>query len=158
MQSADTLGGWKNHYRRMRRWEERSLRLLKDLPASDFHEAIDMALAYFLWSHSLREWLINDSKIAVRELDGALAKYPVWKLCRDVANRTRHFELTKGPTDKDWSAFREYDPFSIVLEGKETHIACFYFDGKRYRITDAVLQSANMWADIVKQFGLSASA
>lgn len=150
MKSADTAGGWTNHYRRMRRWEERSLRELRSLPDTNFHDAIDMALAYFLWSHSLREWLINDQIVGAVALDAELAKHDIWKLCRDVANRTRHFDLTRNPTDKHWSAHREYDPFSVQIEGVERHTANFFFNGRKLSIGDAVRQSAAMWNDVLQ--------
>ena len=146
--SADTNGGWKNHYKRMRRWEVRSLGALNDLPASKFSDAVDFSLAYFLWCHSLRDWLKNDNVFTEEALQAELAKYEVWPLCRDIANRVRHLELRDKPTDKDWSAYREYDPFAPVIEGHERHIANIMFNGKKWRISDAIKAASDMWEEI----------
>jgi hypothetical protein len=147
--SADTSGGWINHYRRMRRWEDRSLKALRELPSVEFHDAIDFSLAYFLWAHSLREWLFNDGVFTQDVLDNELSKFKIWKLCRDVANRTRHLDLKRNPTDKDWSAYREYDHFSQMLEGRERHIANILFDGEKLPITEVIRQTSAMWEKIL---------
>lgn len=146
--SADTSGGWTNHYRRMRRWEVRSLKALNDLPSADFHDAVDFSLAYFVWCHSLREWLLNDKVFSQSALDAELAKYEVWPLCRDIANRTRHLELNRNPTDKDWSAYREYDPFAPTIEGRERHISNIMFNGRKWRTSDAITAATAMWEKI----------
>lgn len=148
-QSADTNDGWHNHYRRVRRWEKRSLDALRNLPESDFHEAIDFSLAYFLWCHSLAEWLHEDGAIDKAELSKKLNSYPVWPLCRDIANRVRHFDLRNKPTDKDWSAFREYLPFDSQIAGKERHVANIMFDGRKWRITEAISEASKMWDEII---------
>lgn len=116
-----------------------------------------MSLAYFLWCHSLREWLINDNAIDTSSLDAELANYPIWRLCRDVANRTRHLDLTHRPTDKDWSAYREYEPFSVQIDGRERHVANFRFDGRKVRVGEAILEASSMWADIIQRSGVSQS-
>ena len=147
--SADANGGWKNHYLRVKRWENRSLETLNNLPYTDFQDALDFSLAYFLWSHSLREWLINDEVIDRDKLDCELAKHDVWKLCRDIANRTRHFDLKMNPKDKDWTVYREYDPFAPVIEGRKRDIANLMFDGKKLPISSAIRNVADMWESII---------
>lgn len=148
--SADTIGGWKNHYDRMRRWEARSLGALKDLPRSSFHDAIDFTLAYFLWSHSFLEWLHESGEAEKAELSKKLKQYRVWPLCRDIANRVRHFDLRHNPTDKNWSAYREYLPFESQITGEERHVANVIFDGRKWDLSDAILESAKMWKEVVR--------
>jgi hypothetical protein len=152
--SADAHGGWKNHYRRMLRWKKRSIMALSNLPISDFDDAHDLALAYFVWCHSLRDWLTNDNAIEKDSLNRELSGYPIWQLTRDVANRTRHFEMNQHPRDSEWSTYRAYDPFSIQIEGRERHVALLMFDGRRWEIKDAIVQSADMWAVILASHNL----
>ncbi|MDP2697412.1 hypothetical protein [Thalassospira sp.] len=149
-QSADTNGGWKNHYQRMRRWEARSLLALRNLPESDFKDAIDFSLAYFVWCHSLFEWLHEDGAIDKLKLSEKLNSYQVWPLCRDIANRVRHFDLRRKPTDKDWSAYREYLPFEYQIAGKEKHVANIMFDGRKWRIDEAISEASRMWEEIAR--------
>lgn len=153
-QSADTNGGWKNHYLRMRRWEVRSLLTLRNLPESDFQDAIDFSLAYFLWSYSLFEWLHEDGAIDKLKLSEKLNGYTVWPLCRDIANRVRHFDLRHKPMDKNWSAYREYLPFESQIAGKEKHEANIMFDGRKWRITEAIFEASKMWEEIVLEMNI----
>ncbi|MGV2017192.1 hypothetical protein [Agrobacterium sp. 22-223-1] len=148
-QSADTNGGWRNHYQRMQRWEKRSLDALRNLPESDFHDAIDFSLTYFVWCHSLAEWLHEDGALDKAILFEKLTRYPVWPLCRDIANRVRHFELRHRPTDKDWSAYREYQPFESQVTGKERHVANIMFHGRKWCIIEAISDASKMWDEII---------
>jgi len=149
--SADTVSGWHNHYKRMNRWKIRSLETLNDLPRTNFQDAFDFTLAYFLWSHSFVEWLCEGGIITKKELFNELKNYEVWPLCRDVANRTRHFELKNKPTDKYWTAYRENDFFAYAVEGKERHIVNIMFDGKKWRATDAIQESDKMWKQVLEK-------
>lgn len=148
MISADRVGGWKNHYARMIRWQERACSALDDLPNTDFHDALDTALAYFVWCHSLRDWLIKDSALNQNDIDNQLAKHITWKIVRDLANRSKHLKITQNPLDSEWSVSREYDPFAITLEGKERHHMNLYFDGDKYRLRDIIKRSGNMWQQV----------
>jgi hypothetical protein len=155
--SADTTGGWQNHYQRMLRWETRSIQALEDLPRTSFHDAIDYSLAYFLWSHSLYEWLHESGAISKAALNRTLESYEIWPLCRDVANRVRHFDLNRSPTDRDWALLREYLPFETQLEDREKHSANLFFNGKKYRVTNAIRASSKMWLDVISSLNTAQS-
>ncbi|OSQ28481.1 hypothetical protein TH468_18170 [Thalassospira sp. MCCC 1A03138] len=133
----------------MLRWQRRAIDAGKDLPRTDFNDTLDIALAYFIWSHSLRDWIIKDGAITSAEIDNNLSRYPVWQIVRDVANRSKHLKLTQNPKDADWFVRREYDSFSIVLEGRERHHINLFFDGKKHRLTDVILESSEMWKEIL---------
>jgi hypothetical protein len=147
--SADTNGGWRNHYSRMQRWEKRSLAALRNLPEADFQDAIDFSLAYFLWCHSLFEWLHEDGAMDKSELSHQLDGYVVWPLCRDVANRVRHFDLRHRPTDKDWAVYREYLPFESHVSEKEIHAANLVFDGRKWLLAETISEASKMWKEIL---------
>ncbi|CAD5277249.1 conserved hypothetical protein [Bosea sp. 62] len=151
---ADRVGGWSNHFRRTKRWEERAVHALTNLPATEFNTALDYALAYFIWSHSLREWLIGDGIFLKDELDLALRRYPEWRIVRDLANRSKHLILTQNPTDGDWVVFREYDHFAPQVEGRERHHLNLYFDGKKYLLLDVISSTRSMWEKILSDKGL----
>lgn len=153
-QGADRAGGWKTHFERTKRWEQRALKALTDLPSVDFHEALDFALAYFVWCHSLRDWLIKDGAISKNELDDSLKQHPEWKIVRDLANRSRHLVLTQSPTDGEWAVFREYEPFALQVEGRERHHLNLLFDGEKHRVSDLVSRSSRMWDDVLFRGGL----
>ena len=149
MQGADRVGGWVNHFKRTKRWEERAAGALSNLPVTDFHDALDYSLAYFVWCHSLREWLIKDGATTQGKIDRVLMVYPEWKIIRDLANRSRHLILTQKPTDADWSVFREYDPFAPAIEGRERHHVNLFFGGRKYRLLNLVRDAGSMWEQVL---------
>lgn len=157
--SADGNGGWKNHHDRMKRWSERVLPLCIERQGSPVNgqAVVDFALAFFLWAHSLREWLIEDGASLKDDLDRALASETLWSTCRDLANRTRHFELRQRPVDKDWTVFREYDPYFELIEGVGTSHWWLEHDGKKSRLDQLVVETVAMWSLVLKELGLDPS-
>lgn len=83
------------------------------------------------------------------ELSQRLESYAVWPLCRDVANRVRHFDLRHRPKDKDWAAYREYLPFESHIAGKEKHAANLMFDGRKWLVAEAISEASKMWKEIL---------
>lgn len=154
MRSADNAAGWLSHYRRTLRWAERAEQLLEALPETDFHDALDFTLAYFVWCHSLRDWLIKTGALDENTINAELKKYPEWKRVRDLGNRQRHPVLTQNPTDADWAMAREYDVFSPVLEGRERHHLNLYFDGEKLLVLPLLRKSRSMWQSILEEKGL----
>jgi hypothetical protein len=112
MTSADRAGGWNNQFRRMQRWQDRAKLALADLPNTQFHDALDVALAYFVWCHSMRDWLIKDNAMTRNEVDSQLSNHATWKIVRDLANRSKHLKITCNPADAEWAVSREYDHFA----------------------------------------------
>ncbi len=149
MLSADRQGGWLNHFKRTKRWEARATAALADLPNTDFYEALDYSLAFFVWSHSLREWLIKDQALSQSTIDTALKAYPEWRVVRDLANRSRHLVITQKPTDSEWAVFREYDPFAPAIEGRERHHVNLFFNGQKWRLSDLIVKSGRMWHQVL---------
>lgn len=106
LMGADRVGGWRNHFRRMERWQDRASTALADLPSRSVHDALDFALAYFVWAHSLRKWLLSDGAVESEDLDRSLEGETTWAIVRDLGNRSRHFVIDRNPTDADWMVKR----------------------------------------------------
>ena len=149
--SIDTAGSWQNHLERMKRWRDRSLSRLNTAGPDDVHDVCDFLLAYFVWCHSFREWLIETDSIKQTDLDIQLSKYPEWKICRDIANRCRHYDLIHNPTDKHWSMGREYDIWAKVENRPERLIVFLVFNGEKHNISDLVHSAFRMWQEILNQ-------
>jgi hypothetical protein len=154
--SIDTASGWKNHYLRMRRWRDRSLAALDHRIDGDLHEAVDFVLAYFVWCHSLREWLIKSKSIAEETLDSQLQKHSDWKICRDIANRSRHFDLQKNPADKHWSILREYDVFAELDPKMQKTRLFLIFGDEKIDVAALISSTFRMWQRILESNGLRA--
>lgn len=147
--SADTIGGWKNHFKRMERWKERVLDALDDHDGRDIQEVFDFTLAYFLWCHSFREWLINSGTIDKELLNAELSNSTEWKICRDIANRTRHFDLRNNPRDKDWTLAREYDLWAKVEQRPLRHVPFIVSGDQKLDVKELISSTFNMWKGIV---------
>ncbi len=157
MLGADRHQGWFSHFERMKQWETRATIALEDLPHTDFHEALDYSLAYFVWCHSLREWIIKDKAMSLSTVEDALKVYPEWKIVRDLANRSRHLVITQKPTDAEWSVFREYDPFAPTIEGRERVYVNLFFNSRKYRLVELVGKAGRMWDRVLADAGLLVS-
>lgn len=148
--SADTIGGWQNHFKRLERWKNRVLESMEDTSKADLHDVNDFVLAYFMWCHSLRDWLIKSETIDKDELDFELSHFVEWPVCRDIANRNRHFKITRNPRDKDWSIGREYD-WQAKGENRPERHKLFVVSGDRiFNVDDLVNRTFEMWRQIVK--------
>ena len=151
--SADTIGGWQNHFARLERWKERVLSAMDDPKTYSFHDANDFALAYFVWCHSLAEWLIESGAVQKTDLHDELNVYPKWAICRDIANRSRHFNLTQNPRDKDWSIGREHDLWAKLEKRPERHVLFLVSGNEKYNVEDFVNSTFQMWKQVIEKLG-----
>lgn len=143
----------------MERWQRRTTDVLSNLQNAEFHDALDFALAYFIWSHSLLEWLVKDDVVSKNKLDTCLEANKDWKtywpIVRDLANRSRHMVIDRDPKDADWFVLREYDVFAVHVEGRERHHMVLFHDKQKYRLLDVVTASGAMWRHVLSDLGLS---
>jgi hypothetical protein len=154
--SADTFGGWKNHFQRMERWKQRCLAALeKDYGEEASCDVVDFALSYFVWCHSMREWLTEGNAIEQSVLDEDLKKHAEWKICRDIANRCRHYNLRMNPTDKDWSIGREFDPFATSENALPRYKIFLIFNDEKLELVPILTNTHQMWKSILSAHGLN---
>jgi len=153
--SADTIGGWLGHYRRMKRWQKLAGDYSKGHLTDQTEEAIDFCLAYFLWAHSFKEWLIETSPIDKVALENELKSQPAWAMCSDLANRTRHYNLTRNPTDNLWKLVNK-----IQIGNSHGYRGGGHFswhvvhNGSVSDVFECVTRVSNMWGEILTKFGL----
>jgi len=148
MFSADKTGGWENHFSRLTRWKQRIEKTFENPTEYDFHDVNDYLLTYFVWCHSGREWAINSGVIDQKHLDMLLDRFVEWEICRDIANRQRHFEIDRNPRDKDWSIGREYWPWE-----PERHKLNIFSGDRIFDALDLVQRTHRMWEEISQAFG-----
>jgi hypothetical protein len=139
----------------MERWKQRCLTELEKPYGEESRDVVDFALSYFVWCHSLREWLIEGAAIEAKALDQNLARYPEWKICRDIANRCRHYDLTKNPSDKHWSMGREYDPFANPRNRLPREKWFLIFGEEKHELASVVSSTFKMWTDILPAYSLN---
>ena len=98
--SIHRTNGWEGQLARMSRWLDRLLHAGTPTDAEDF------LYAFFQNAHHLRDWAPGGKTTA--EIDGFLNSHLATRICRDVANVTKHHELMRRPA-------QEYEP-SILRE------------------------------------------
>jgi len=154
--SADTFGGWKNHFQRMERWRQRCLSELKRPYGEEAScDVIDFALSYFVWCHSMCDWLAEGNVVEKNVLNKALWKHPEWKVCRDIANRCRHYNLKDNPTDKDWTIGREFDPFATHENALPREKIFLIFRDEKLELVPLLNNTYKMWKSILSEHNLN---
>ena len=152
--SADSKDGWRGHYQRMLRWQERALRFAKGPLGYSNSDAVDFALAYFVWAHSLREWLIESEVVDKSRLDSLLSARSEWSMCRDLANRSRHYKLKRNPTDENWIMGLRIDVNALLAGAPEHQFWYVLHNGKYSEVPDCVRMISKMWEDVLNDLGL----
>jgi len=113
--SQHRAGGWLAQYDRMRRWHDR-LRTADWSVPSVREERLDDAYAFFQNCFALRDWLFATGEVAKEVASGAVAESLALRLCRDLCNATKHFDLSR-PSTLGFTIGRQYraQPF-VVFE------------------------------------------
>ena len=152
--SADSLLGWISHYQRMKRWEQRAQSVAVREIVTQTPETVDFALAYFIWAHSFREWLLESGALPKDALDSYLSTKGEWNLCRDLANRCRHYDLTRSPKDNDFVISYRIDIGAAIAGAKNQIIPGVFHNGLYLEFTQAIGQISLMWEGVIDNFGL----
>jgi hypothetical protein len=93
--------GWGGQLARVSRWLDRLMK------ANSPEDAEDFLYAFFQNAHHLRDW--SPGGRTKSEVDSFLDVHLATRICRDVANLTKHRELARHPAqDYEPSILREY--------------------------------------------------
>lgn len=105
--SAHKAGGWKAQSSRVRRWHERFVNSCRGSSSSP-EERLDFFLAFCHNCYALRDWLQNDDVISKGRLDMLMQNTQSLRVCRDIANGSKHLKINMPSVDPDFSIGREY--------------------------------------------------
>lgn len=143
--SADAVFGWLNHYHRMLRWRDRSLTALK----MQTGEEVDVALAFFVWCFSFRDWLRVEPSLSSKELEDFVSNEPYWGFCRDIALRAKHYDLSSPSKDAEYGMSRSFDPFHKILGTKPVtwHV---WIDGQKVEMETMIRSLSKGWQDFIE--------
>lgn len=61
--------------------------------------AYDEILVFFIFCHQLKDWIIKDSVISSEEVNKFINDDKYLRICADIANGTKHLELTRPKID-----------------------------------------------------------
>ena len=118
--SIHRANGWEGQLARVSRWLDRLMNAKSPADAEDF------LYAFFQNSHHLRDWAAGGKTTA--DIDTFLNSHLATRICRDVANLTKHHELTRTPA-------QEYEP-SILIEYAGKNRGWFEDDSRLVVVTN----------------------
>jgi hypothetical protein len=155
--------GWQGQFARVSRWLDR----LMCAPTPD--DAEDYLYAFFQNCYHLRDWVLAD--LSTTDIDSFFKDSLPLRICRDVANLTKHFALDRTPAQgHELSVLREYAGVGkgwfegdtrlvivtnhqndgIVLDAREVARECM-------RLWCTFLPDCDLVRDVKAHFRLSAS-
>lgn len=113
--SHHTIHGWRSHWGRLCRWDERVEAILR---ARNPHSSLggsdgDDVYVFFVLCFQLKDWIRNDPRIAKtikKSIDQEVHSHLGMKVCRDLCNGIKLFAVTDPSVDAGFSTGREYVP------------------------------------------------
>lgn len=139
--SVHRNGGWSGQLDRLRRWHNRICSLHQEKGLQVGFEDLDLVFTFFQNCYLLREWVAISRDVPTEELDDFMKKNIEMRVCRDIANGTKHFHLTRPSLDAEFSIGREYMPDN---DGNPGH-NWFVIAGEKYDLFDLANQCMNLW-------------
>ena len=111
--SIHRRGGWKAQYARMLRWRDRIEAI--DWSADSIPDtALDDVYAFFQNCFALRDWISEGEPDLKSAAYGAVDESPALKICRDLCNGTKHFNLSH-PGTKGFAVGVQYRAQAFVV-------------------------------------------
>lgn len=145
--SAHKVGGWKAQADRVWRWHERLAGACVDSNSSP-EERVDFLLAFCQSCDALWDWLKNDGAASKDELDALMKNNWCLRVCRDIANGSKHLRIDRPKVDPNFSIGREYC-------GTKRAERWFIIVGNDpLDILDLARQCVDTWRSFLKKRGL----
>lgn len=113
------------HMARIDRWYRR----LCAIPVQDSLDYVDHAIVVLLHCFGMRDWL-RECGVSQTDLDSLFGSEEL-KLCRDIANGTKHLNVNRPSVDPNHEVRRRYVPWRRLGE-PETEVIVCAFDGQRF--------------------------
>lgn len=137
---------WHGHYERLARWRSRVVSTSPDKP----DERFDFLLAFFTVCYHLRDWLTREDPTIGPELDSLFASSKPLRICADIANIAKHFDLTEPPRrERQLSLAREYVPGGEGWFGRDGRLVVLS-RGEKIDVLDLVVQCEAAWTDFLR--------
>lgn len=76
--------------------------------ASTPEERFDFLLAFCQNCHALRDWFEKDGAVSKDQLDALMQSNQPLRVCRDIANGSKHLKVDRPSVDQNFSIGREY--------------------------------------------------
>ena len=110
--SAHRGNGWPTQIGRAERWYTRMV------SAESFEDRMDFTISFFQNCYLIKEWLEKTGDVSRSELNSHQNDHFELRVCRDIANATKHFQLSSPSLEFEIAIGRE----SIVGQPGKTRI------------------------------------
>lgn len=149
--SAHKNEGWRGQLARTKRWHQRLVELRRRSGRQVSLEELDFVYAFFQNVCYLREWLQKSGEVAQKEIDDFISQNRLLGVCRDIANGTKHFTVTRPSIDADFSILREYEPGT--RRGDPPGHRWLVITDAKYDLFDLADKCMALWEDFLAQGG-----
>ena len=98
--SAELCFGWRGQLARVKRFHAK-LRPAFIYP-NESEAALDDYIVFFVFCYSIRDWMIAEDAASSVQLDKQIQSSEFMRVCRDVANRTKHRRISRASYHEHW--------------------------------------------------------
>lgn len=149
--SVHRNGGWRGQLKRTQRWHNRIRALHNEKGFQVDFEDLDLVFAFFQNCYHLREWVAISRDVPLNELDDFMIKHAEMRACRDIANGTKHFHITRPSVDAEFSVGREYTQDNDGNPGQ----TWFVIAGEKYDLFELASRCMKLWTEFLASRGAS---
>jgi len=143
--------GWKGQYQRMIRWFNKFKNTNPgNFETFDIDEQHDVLYACFQNIFHLKDWLENNANIDKKIINKFINNNLEMRLCRDICNGTKHFELTMASVDNDFTITREFDPFHKVFNSDKYKVIILA-GGHKYELKELAWNCIQLWDSFIER-------
>jgi hypothetical protein len=157
LDSLHRVGGWKEQFERVRRWNERVQRTSPHSRERPFAtEQLDDVYAFFMNCYHLRDLLKNSKVIGQDKLDDFFAKNPEMQVCQDICNGLKHFDLSRAKVDPEFIIGRKFEYAAGLLNSPHGRVGLFVMAGRnQYDLYELTETCTRLWNDFLEKNGLA---
>lgn len=150
--SLHKSGGWTAQYDRVKRWHKRLQSIRASRTATDNQEeALDFIYAFFQNCSHLRDWILYSKATKQNSVEEFFANFYEMKLCQDISNGTKHFQLNDPKQSREFSLAREYVPPSWIGERPHDNEKwVILLEGEKLDIFDLSDRCMSLWEEFIK--------
>ncbi len=142
--------GWVGQYRRMIRWYNKFLATNPgDFEDPNIEDAHDTMFACFQNIFILKDWLHHGASIPKKVLNDYIEANVELKVCRDICNGTKHFNIKDASIDNDFTIIREFEPFHKAL-GRDKNKIIVLTGGHKFDLKSLAGTCIKLWEDFLR--------
>jgi hypothetical protein len=139
-------GGWRSQFYRLQRWHTR----VKFLGAGVSPDEQDVFYAFFQNCFTLKDWLKNSGAAGAADLNAFVDSYKEISACRDLANGTKHYNVTAASIDPGFFICREYvSPDSPTARSGSNSRPILCAGGIQWDLFDLVDRCMELWIEFL---------